>query len=192
MVLLLTTVIVPFTQHPVLAQTSTDLRFAFWGDPAEQAAYQSVVDTFESAHPEIDVTVDYAASQGDYYRKIASDFAAGQPPDVFLTNYRQFGQYAGAGGLAPIQPYIENSAQISEADYYSQSLDAFRFGDANDLYCLPQNISSLVVYYNQDLFEAAGVSLPTDGWNWDEPPKTAAKGTRSRPPRSPNSAAIRI
>ncbi len=168
MVLLLTTVIVPFTQHPVLAQTSTDLRFAFWGDPAEQAAYQSVVDTFESAHPEIDVTVDYTASQGDYYRKIASDFAAGQPPDVFLTNYRQFGQYAGAGGLAPIQPYIENSAQISEADYYSQSLDAFRFGDANDLYCLPQNISSLVVYYNQDLFEAAGVSLPTDGWNWDE------------------------
>lgn len=166
--LLVTTLIVPLTQHDALAQDSTDIRFAFWGDPAEQAAYQAVVDAFEIAHPEIDVTIDYTAGQGDYYRKIASDFAAGAPPDVYLTNYRQFGQYAGAGGLAPIQPYIDNSIQISESDYYPLSLDAFRFGDAGELYCLPQNISSLVVYYNEDMFEAAGVPLPTDGWSWDE------------------------
>jgi multiple sugar transport system substrate-binding protein len=25
-----------------------------------------------------------------------------------------------------------------------------------------------VVYYNEDLFEAAGISLPTDGWSWDD------------------------
>lgn len=166
--LLSITLIVSLSHHPALARDSATIRFAFWGDPAEQAAYQAVVDAFERAHPEIDVTIDYTAGQGDYYRKIASDFAAGQPPDVFLTNYRQFGQYAGAGGLASIQPLIESSERISEDDYYSQSLDAFRFGDANQLYCLPQNISSLVVYYNQDMFEAAGVPLPADGWSWDE------------------------
>ena len=36
------------------------------------------------------------------------------------------------------------------------------------LACLPQNISSLVVYYNQDLFTAAGVAYPPDSWAWDE------------------------
>ncbi len=155
-------------QASSLAQEATEIRFAFWGDPAERVAYEAVVDAFESIHPDIDVTVDYTPGQGDYYRKVASDFAAGIPPDVFLTNYRKFSPYAQAGGLAPIQGYLDNSTAISESDYYGFALDAFRYGDAGSLYCLPQNISSLVVYYNEDLFRVAGLPLPTDGWGWDE------------------------
>jgi len=34
--------------------------------------------------------------------------------------------------------------------------------------CIPQNISSLVVYYNNDLFDAAGLAYPADDWDWDE------------------------
>ena len=34
--------------------------------------------------------------------------------------------------------------------------------------CLPQNLSSLVVYYNRDLFDAAGVPYPEAGWTWDD------------------------
>ena len=166
--LLLTTLIVPIAQSPALAKDATEIRFAFWGDPAEQAAYQAVADAFMDTHPDIDVAVDYTPGQGDYYRKIASDFAAGSPPDVYLTNYRQFGQYASAGGLAPIQSYLDRSTSIATSDFYGVALDAFRFGEANELYCLPQNISSLVVYYNEDLFEAAGVPLPVDGWSWEE------------------------
>jgi hypothetical protein len=44
--LLTTTLIVPLTQHPALAQDTASIRFAFWGDPAEEAAYQVVVDAF--------------------------------------------------------------------------------------------------------------------------------------------------
>jgi multiple sugar transport system substrate-binding protein len=33
---------------------------------------------------------------------------------------------------------------------------------------MPQNISSLVVYYNEDLFEAAGVEAPREGWTWED------------------------
>lgn len=166
-IFLLLSVLAPLAQHQVVAQDPGQIRFAFWGDPAEEAAYQAVVESFETAHPDIDVSIDYTPGQSDYYRKVASDFAAGDPPDVFLTNYRQFGQYAGNGGLAPIQSQLDESDAISAADYYPLALDAFRFGEAGDLYCLPQNISSLVIYYNEDMFEAAGVPLPTDGWSWD-------------------------
>ena len=34
--------------------------------------------------------------------------------------------------------------------------------------CLPQNISSLVVYYNEDLFAEAGTAPPPDDWTWDD------------------------
>lgn len=148
-------------------QEAEQVRFAFWGDPAEQAAYQRVVDAFQAANPEIEISVDYTAGQGDYYRKIASDFAAGDPPDVFLTNYRQFGQYAGSDALAPIQPYLDSSPTLSASDFYPLALDAFRYGEEGDLTCLPQNISSLVVYYNREMFEEAGVPLPEDGWSWE-------------------------
>jgi multiple sugar transport system substrate-binding protein len=167
LLLLLTMLAIPAAATQANAQNASEIRFAFWGDPAEEAAYSAVVDAFESAHADIDVSIDYTPGQSDYYRKIASDFAAGDPPDVYLTNYRQFGQYAGAEGLASIQSYIDASETISEDDYYPLALDAFRFGDAAQLTCLPQNISSLVVYYNEDMFEAAGVPLPEDGWNWE-------------------------
>lgn len=165
--LLIATAFVPMVTQQAGAQDAAEIRFAFWGDPAEEAAYTTVVESFEASHPNIDVVIDYTPGQADYYRKIASDFAAGDAPDVYLTNYRQFGQYAGAGGLSPIQPYLDSSESISEDDYYGLALDAFRFGDDAALYCLPQNISSLVVYYNEDLFTNAGVPLPEDGWSWD-------------------------
>jgi multiple sugar transport system substrate-binding protein len=44
--------------------------------------------------------------------------------------------------------------------------------------CMPQNVSSLVVYYNADLFEAAEVPLPAEGWTWDDMVSTAGSLTR--------------
>jgi multiple sugar transport system substrate-binding protein len=49
-------------------------------------------------------------------------------------------------------------------DFYPVTLEAFTWQD--QLMCIPQNISSLVVYYNRDLFTAAGVAEPADDWTW--------------------------
>lgn len=148
------------------AQETTSVRFAFWGDPAEEAAYQDVAAGFEASHPGVDVVVDYTPGQSDYYRKITTDFAGGDPPDVFLINYRQFGQYAARGVLETVAPYLAQSETISATEYATISMDAFTF--RGDQVCMPQNVSSLVVYYNADLFEANNVPLPRAGWTWDE------------------------
>ncbi|HEX5993301.1 MAG TPA: sugar ABC transporter substrate-binding protein, partial [Thermomicrobiales bacterium] len=148
------------------AQEPVSLRFAFWGDPAEQAAYEQVVAGFEATHPGIDVAIDYTPGQTDYYRKIATDFAGNDPPDVFLINYRQFGQYAARGSLEPVSSYLDASSTIASSDYAPIAMDAFKYG--GNQACMPQNVSSLVVYYNVDLFTANGVPLPAAGWSWDE------------------------
>jgi multiple sugar transport system substrate-binding protein len=149
------------------AQAPTSIRFAFWGDPAEQAAYEQVASGFEATHPDIDVEIDYTPGQSDYQRKIATDFAADEPPDVFLINYRQFGQYAARGALEPVAPYLASSASIGVENYAPVALDAFKFR-GGDQTCMPQNVSSLVVYYNVDLFSDNDVPLPKAGWSWDE------------------------
>jgi multiple sugar transport system substrate-binding protein len=45
-------------------------------------------------------------------------------------------------------------------------VDAFRWDGR--VTCLPQNISSLVVYYNKDLFERFSVDPPRNGMTWTE------------------------
>ncbi|MBW3634692.1 MAG: sugar ABC transporter substrate-binding protein, partial [Chloroflexi bacterium] len=149
------------------AQEPTSIRFAFWGDPTEQIAYEQVVSGFEATHSDIDIEIDYTPGQSDYYRKITTDFAADEPPDVFLINYRQFGQYAARGVLAPIAPYLASNETLSVEHYAPIAMDAFTFRGL-DQTCMPQNVSSLVVYYNVDLFIANDVPLPTGGWTWDE------------------------
>jgi multiple sugar transport system substrate-binding protein len=68
--------------------------------------------------------------------------------------------------LEPLAPYLRSSRVISDVDFYPQAIDPFRW--RGQLLCLPQNISSLVVYYNKGLFDAAGLDHPADDWTWDE------------------------
>ena len=140
--------------------------FSVSGDTAEFAAYEALVAAFETAHPEVDVALTHIPSARDYRTKLATDFAAGTPPDVSLLNYRRVGAFAAAGQIEPLGPYLDKSDLIAREDFYPITLDAFTW--QGDVLCIPQNISSLVVYYNRDLFSAAGVAEPADDWTWDD------------------------
>ena len=142
-----------------------ELEFAFWGDPAELRAYQTLVEAFEAANPAIDVRIAHVPNSGDFYARLATGFAAGNPPDVFLINYRRYGQFAARDVLTPVGPPLQ-AAGLDLAAYFPEPLAAFTRN--GELVCLPQNLSSLVVYYNRDRFEQAGVPLPAAGWGWDE------------------------
>ena len=143
------------------------IRLVLFGDPVETAGYEQLVEAFETENPDVDVALSPVAEQDDLLAKLTTQFAAGRPPDVFLVNYRNYGQFAASGVLAPVQPLLDSSSVIDEKDFAPAALDAFRF-DGDELTCMPQNVSSLVTYYNVDMFEDAGVPLPRPGWTWEE------------------------
>lgn len=153
--------------QPALAQDTPAVTFAYWGDPAEAAAYETVITSFEAQNPGINVDGQYTPGKSDYQRRISTAFAGNQAPDVFLVNYREYGQFADTGALEPLGPMLAESDTISEDDFYPIALDAFRY-NGDSLTCIPQNISSLVVYYNVDLFTQAGIPLPTENWTLDD------------------------
>ena len=140
--------------------------FMVFGGPEELAAYESLVAAFHEAQSEVRVELRYIPDQAEYRRRLAADFSAGAAPDVMLLNYRRFATFAGQGGLQPLGDYLAESALLNEADFYPQVIESFRYQGA--LWCIPQNMSSLVVYYNQDLFDAAGLPYPADDWTWDD------------------------
>ncbi len=138
--------------------------FMVFGDPAELAAYEALVAAFTREHPDIAVQLQHVPDQGDYRQRLAAGFSAGAPPDVMLINYRRFATFAAQGGLEPLSRYVAGSERIAAEAFFPVALDAFRW--QGELWCLPQNVSSLVVYYNRDLFDAAGIPTPADDWTW--------------------------
>src|SRR5688572_7213030 len=164
------------TQSSETAQAPATVSFMVFGDPAELAAYETLVAAFEEAHPAIDVELLHVPSQADYRQRLGTDFAAGTPADVVLINYRRYAPFAERGVLEPLEPYLEQSTLISEEDFYPETLEPFRYN--GQIMCIPQNLSSLVVYYNKNLFDEAGVPYPADDWSWEQFLQTAQALTK--------------
>ena len=148
------------------ARRSGQISVLVWGEPTELQGYRSVVEAFQEVEPGIDVNLIETGDRDDLLTRLSTSFAGGTPPDLFLLNYRFVGQYQARGVLEPVERRVESSAAFEPEDFYPQALEAFTFDGV--LTCLPQNISSLVVYYNEDLFRAAGLSEPRAGWTFYE------------------------
>jgi multiple sugar transport system substrate-binding protein len=157
-------------------KVSGDVSFMVFGDPEEIQAYRDVIAAYENEQADVDVKMIEASDRDDLIARLSTSFAAGTPPDLFLLNYRFYAQFAARDVLEPIEDRVDDSDVFQQEDFYEEAMNAFRFNDT--LTCLPQNISSLVVYYNKDLFKKAGVAEPKEGWKWDDMVASAKKLTK--------------
>src|SRR5690606_22932313 len=125
--------------------------------------YEELIADFEAANPDIDVVLNHIPSAGDYEQNLATLIAAGAAPDVFFINNISLPGFAAQGAFMPLEQFADEAFLD---DFFPGHLDAFRYD--GELMALPRDISNLVMFYNQDLFEANGVAAPSDGWTWDD------------------------
>jgi multiple sugar transport system substrate-binding protein len=142
------------------------VRLLVFGDPPEINAYRTMIRAFSEEEPDSDVQLIEASDRDDLIARLSTSLAGGSPPDLFLMNYRFYGQFAARDVLEPLEDYVDDSDELSLDDFFPEAVDAFRWNGA--VTCLPQNISSLVVYYNRALFRRFGVPEPTDDMSWDQ------------------------
>jgi multiple sugar transport system substrate-binding protein len=157
-------------------KASGTVNFMVFGDPEEIQAYRDVIAAYKNEQPDVEVKLIEASDRDDLIARLSTSFAGGTPPDLFLLNYRFYGQFAARGVLEPVEQRVDDSDVFEQEDFYEPAMKAFRFNDT--LTCLPQNISSLVVYYNKDMFKQAGLAEPKEGWTWDDMVSTAKKLTK--------------
>ena len=149
---------------PAAGETTT-LTWAFWGSPEEAGSHERVGAAFMAEHPEI--TIEYWNQPwDDYFTKIQSLWASGDTnaiPDIaFLWPTPR---YAAEGVLENLDPYIAESGYNLE-DYWPGLLESAKY--EGSVYGFPRDIESNILYYNKDMFDAAGVAYPTDDWTWDD------------------------
>lgn len=153
------------------ASAGEEIVFQVSGEAEEVAVYRTLISAYEQDNPGSKVELVEVADKDDHLQKLATSFAAGDPPDVFLVNFREYAQFVTRGAIEPAGPLMEAEG-VETDDYYEQPLEAFTFD--GELQCMPQNISSLVVYYNKALFRAAGLEAPEPGWTFEDM-RSAAK-----------------
>ncbi|MBX3066577.1 MAG: sugar ABC transporter substrate-binding protein [Anaerolineae bacterium] len=163
-------VVLAIASSSVARAQDIQLSYMMWGSPEELQVWQTIVDEFQAANPGIKVDVD-VSDWGAYWDKLRTLFAGSTPPDVFAMDAPLYPDWQSRGALLNLQPYLDKSPDLL-ADVYPVTLETYKRDDG--YYGLPRDFQTIVLFYNKDLFDAAGVAYPTDDWTMDDL-RTAAK-----------------
>jgi multiple sugar transport system substrate-binding protein len=126
---------------------------------------------FNKVHPDIQIEQqDYGYD--DYFTQLTAKVAGGQAPDVFELDYQNFVSYAKTGALQPIDDIVAEKG-IDISSYNAMALKAFSADGVQ--YGVPDSFSNVVLIYNKDLFDKAGIDCPTDDWKWEDAMAAAEK-----------------
>ena len=154
----------PAAEEETAAEEKITLKWAIW-DQDTTPYWQALKDEYEKKNPNVTVEmVDLGST--DYMTVLATELS-GSGSDFDLVTIKDVPGYATLvqkNTLEPLNSYIE-----------SAGIDLSQYGGATDqvtvngeLYELPFRNDFWVVFYNKDLFDAAGVEYPTNDMTFEE------------------------
>lgn len=143
------------------ADDKVEITYSYWGTPEEAASVQAVADKFNGEQDRIHVTV-LAIPNEEYTTTLNSMAAGNQLPDCGIMNENGVLDFAADGLLADISSMYEGAA--------SMPLDAITFKADGMPVAYSAANEILFLYYNKDMFDAAGVAYPDPKtpYTWDE------------------------
>ncbi len=143
---------------------------------AQATTIKQITDDFNGSQPNVTVNL---VDQVDYTtlnNKTLASLAAGSPPDAaqcyenWADKYNQGKALADLTGLVGAQ---DGLSKADQQDFWPIMLQDGRLHGTQ--YMLPFNKSDIVLYYNQDILQAAGVGVPK---TWDDIRALAPKVTK--------------
>jgi multiple sugar transport system substrate-binding protein len=134
---------------------------------------QALIDAFEKKNPNIHVTLQVSPYM-DYWTKLQVDATAGTAPDAFWMLGDKFQLYAANNQLLQLDSAIKD-AKVDMSVYPKPLVNLFNY--KGHQYGLPKDFDTIGLWYNKQLFDAAGVSYPTTSWTWTDVQNAAAKLT---------------
>jgi len=163
-----TTATTTTTTTPTTTTTTTtapaevvEVRLWHTYSPHEENVARALLDEFEADNPNIKVTME-AVPYDQMQTHIMTAVAAGVAPDLVRMDIIWVPQYADIGALLEVDNYMAASG-VSSSSFYPGPLSTCVWKGTT--YGLPLDTNTRVLIYRKDLFQEAGVSVPT---TWDE------------------------
>ena len=151
------------TEAPVTEPVN--LTLSFWGSDLDTQVYQERVNMFMEKNPDIKVELLYIPS--DYSQKVQTMIAGGTAPDVIQLS-EDVHSYSSKGQVISLNDFVSKDGLDLKVRYGETGGLTTAYSMDGNLYAMPDRGGALILYYNKDMFDAAGVSYPTKDWTWVE------------------------
>ncbi len=153
-------------------EEQTKLVVSYW-DYNETESFGQIIAAFEAKYPNITIEV-YDVATSDYTSKVTVMLNAGSDLDVVMIKDGDTTiDLINNGQLADLSSFIANDN--FDLSIYNGTADYFAINGGQ--YALPVSQDYYVLYYNKDIFDAAGVDYPTNDMTWTQFQELAAKLT---------------
>ena len=150
---------------PVFAQDQVTIDFWIPAGRGRDEGTAAVVAAFEAANPHIKVEVT-AIPFGEFFDALQVAYAGNNPPDAALINGTAIQNLAYNGALLPLDDMF---SEEDMADFMTDLVEMVTLDGT--MYGAPWANAADVMYYNADMFAAAGVEAPKtldEAWTWPE------------------------
>ena len=150
-----------------------NLTWQMWtGSDADTKSWQHLADMVTARYPDIKVTLT-TTGWVDYWTRLPVLAASGQLADIVSMQSLRMPNFYSL--LEPLNDRI--AADKFDVAAFTPSIIGGMSVD-KQLYGLPYDVGPWVIYYNQDVFDAAGIPLPKPGWTLAEFTDAAKKLTK--------------
>jgi multiple sugar transport system substrate-binding protein len=142
------------------------------GKGEERDVLDAQVEDFNAMQDEVEVEA-VRLPEGSYNEQVSAAALAGDLPDLLDFDGPFLYNYAWAGHLIPLDPYVSDELR---ADFLPSIIDQGTYG--GKLYSLGTFDSGLAIWANKAYLEEAGVRIPTsieDAWDLEEFNEVLAK-----------------
>lgn len=135
----------------------TTLEFATWQflEPNRGDAIFEAINAYTEENP--DVTFEKVEiARADYEKTLSTQFGAGEGPDLFVIPDAYFPQLVEAGLLEPLDDAVDAASPTGFRDINDNyAVDGTQYG-------VVWEVVPYALFWNKDIFEAAGVTPPTN------------------------------
>jgi multiple sugar transport system substrate-binding protein len=154
------------------------LRHTPWQGAPSRPAQTAVVTDWNKSHPDVQVVEEVQPGDGSLYQKLQIQAAADQLPDLsFMQGSADYVSFVTKGLLLPLEEMIKKDKTFNAKERLQQrSRDVVEM--LGHIWAMPVEAGTLVLFYNKNHFEEAGVPLPKRGWTWEDLLDKARKLTR--------------
>lgn len=124
------------------------------------------VEKFNAAQNSIEVEAVLQQSYNGVQEKFLATLVGGDVPELIQMEIHATPQFASAGALAPLEPFYRDDPAFNFDDLVPATLLNQRWD--GQLYAMPINRSTPLLYYNKGLFKGAGLDPEKPPKTWNE------------------------
>lgn len=147
------------------AELSGTITYSTWGSETEKQINEAIIAAFMEENPGCTVNLEYIPSS--YTEKIDTLFVGGAAPDVIYGHPHYFVSWAANDLLMNLdEMFEENHDFFYDKKFATNMYDMFKY-DGHHIGTINGH-DTFLLFYNKDLFDAAGVAYPTDEWTWTD------------------------